>query len=61
MAMRKIIYKNTSNGIQDDSKKYNTTLEIVFDFFFPMPFPYWEYIFCKEILTMYSINFLVLQ
>lgn len=40
-------------------KKYNTTLEIVFDlfFFFPMPFPYWEYIFCKEILTMYSINF----
>lgn len=32
--MRKIIYKNTSNGIQDDRKKYNTTLEIVFDFFF---------------------------
>lgn len=34
MAMRKIIYKNTSNGIQDDRKKYNTTLEIVFDIFF---------------------------
>lgn len=32
--MRKIIYKNTSNGIQDDRKKYNTTLEIVFDIFF---------------------------
>lgn len=32
--MRKIIYKNKSNGIQDDGKKYNTTLEIVFDIFF---------------------------
>lgn len=39
----------------------NTTLETEFDIFFPTPFPYWEYIFCKEILTMYSINFLVLQ
>lgn len=32
--MRKIIYKNTSNGIQDDWKKYNTTLETAFDIFF---------------------------
>lgn len=37
MAMRKIIYKNTSNGIQDDRKKYNT-LEIVSDFFFQCHF-----------------------
>lgn len=50
-----MVYKMTG-------KKYNTTLEIVSNFFFfPTPFPYWEYIFCKEFLTMYSINVLVLQ
>lgn len=43
--MRKIIYKNTSNGIQDD--KNITTLEIVFNIV-SMPFSYWEYTFLQR-------------
>lgn len=60
--MRKIIYKNTSNGIQDvKKKKYNTILEIVFDIFFQCYFLTGNIFFHNEFLTMYSINSSVLQ